>query len=156
DAISILPKTLTLYSGGPEGKLAVTLTGNDSGAQYTLSSSEDLIASVSAAGSVKGLAAGSAIITAAVVGYPAITSACTVQVIKDSPVVTVSPNQNVAFNGEAEFTVFVGPQAYGTTVEIKADMDGDNVFEQTVLNKDTAVFKQKYPEVKVTTVTFKV
>src|SRR5690606_37385682 len=121
DAISILPKTLTLYTAGPEGKLNVTLTGNDTGAQYTLASSDLAIATVSAAGSVKRLAGGSAVITASVVGYPAVTSVCSVQVVKDPPVVTVSPNQNVAFNGEAVFTVSVAPQAYGTTVEIKAD-----------------------------------
>lgn len=156
DAITMNPKSLTLYTGGPEGKLIVTLTGDDSGAQFTLASSNDLIASVSAAGSVKGLAAGSAVLTAAVVGYPAVTSVCSVKVIKDPPVVTVSPNQSIAFNGEAVFTVSVASQAYGTTVEIKADMDGDNVYEQTVLNKETAEFRQKYTEVKTTTVSFKV
>ena len=156
DAISILPKALILYTGGPEEKLTVTMTGNDSGAQYTLASSDIGVATVSAAGSVKGVTAGSAIITASVPFYPEVTSVCSVRVVKDAPVVTVSPNQSVAFNGEALFTVSVAPQAYGTTVEIKADMDGDNVYEQTVLNKDTANFKQKYTEVKSTTVSFKV
>ncbi|MEO6095592.1 MAG: Ig-like domain-containing protein [Fibrobacteria bacterium] len=156
DSLTLTPKSLTLYTGGPEVKLNVTLTGSDTGAHYTLASSNALIASVSSAGSVKGLAAGSAVITASVVGYPLITSICSVKVVKDPPVVTVSPNQNVAFNGEAVFTVSVAPQGYGTTVEIKADMDGDNVYEQTVLNKETADFKHKYTEVKTTTVSFKV
>jgi hypothetical protein len=155
DGINILPKSLTLYTGGPEGKLTVAMTGSDSGAKYTLASSDIGVATVTASGSVKGLTPGTAAIAATVVGYPAVTSVCSVRVVKDPPVITVSPNQNVALNGEAVFTVSVAPQAYGTTVEIKADMDGDDVYEQTVLNKEGADFKQKYSEVKTTTISFK-
>lgn len=156
DAISMLPKVMDLYSGGPEKKLTVTMTGSDSSARYSLVSSDNGVATVSADGSVKGLTAGVATITASVAFYPEIAAVCSVRVVKDAPVVTVGPNQSVAFNGEALFTVSVAPQAYGTTVEIKADMDGDSVYEQTVLNKETADFKQKYTEVKSTTVSFKV
>ena len=157
DGIAITPAKMTLYTGGPTGKISVVMVGSDTGgAQYSLATSDAAIATVDVNGMVKGLAMGVASITASVVGYPAITSTCSVTVVKDVPVVTVSPNQNVALNGDATFTVSVAAQAHGATVEIKADMDGDNVFEQTVLNKDSAEFKHTYSEVKATTVSFKV
>ncbi|MEO7426216.1 MAG: Ig-like domain-containing protein, partial [Fibrobacteria bacterium] len=155
DAITLTPKTLKLYTGGADGQLGVAMTGNDTGAQYSLSSSNALIASVNAAGAVKGVKAGSAVITAAVVGYPAISSVCSVTVITDPPVVTVTPDQTVDYGGEASFSVAV-KQDYGTTAEIKADMDGNGTFEKSVLAKDSATFKATYSEAKIFTLNFEV
>ncbi|MEO7424908.1 MAG: Ig-like domain-containing protein, partial [Fibrobacteria bacterium] len=155
DAITLTPKTLKLYTGGADGQLGVAMTGNDTGAQYSLSSSNALIASVNAAGAVKGVKAGSTVITAAVVGYPAVSSVCSVTVITDPPVVTLTPDQTVDYGGEAAFSVAV-KQDYGTVAEIKADMDGNGTFEKSVLANDTATFKATYSEAKIFTLNFEV
>jgi hypothetical protein len=155
DAITVTPKTLKLYTGGADGQLTVAMTGNDTGAQYSLSSSSAQIASVNATGAVKGLKAGSAVITAAVVGYPAVSSICSVTVITDPPVVTLTLDQTVAYGGEATFSVSV-TQAYGTVAEIKADLDGNGTFEKSVLAKDSASFKATYSEAKVYNLSFEI
>lgn len=155
DAITVTPKTLKLYTGGADGQLTVAMIGNDSGAQYSLSSSNTQTATVNAAGAVKGLKAGSAAITAAVVGYPEVSSICSVTVITDPPVVTLTPDQTVAYGGEATFSVSV-TQAYGTVAEIKADLDGNGTFEKIALAKDTATFKASYAEAKIFNLSFEI
>ncbi|MEO6096490.1 MAG: Ig-like domain-containing protein [Fibrobacteria bacterium] len=155
DAITLTPKILKLYTGGAEGQLTVAMTGNDSGARYSLSSANALIASVNAAGAVKGLKAGATVLTAAVVGYPAVSSICSVTVITDPPVVTLTPDQTVVYGGEASFKVAV-TQQYGTLAEIKADMDGNGTFEKSVLDKDTATFSATYTEAKIYNLSFEI
>jgi len=155
DAIAMEPKALKLYTGGGDGQLKVTLTGSDTGAKYTLSSSNSTVASVSGSGAVQGLKAGSAQITAAVVGFPAMVSVCSVTVITDTPIVAVTPNQTVAYGGEATFKVVV-TQDYGTVAEINADMDGDGAFEKTLLGLDSATFTAIYSQAKTFNVAFQV
>ncbi|MDB5105421.1 MAG: putative internalin [Fibrobacteres bacterium] len=154
--ISLSPSTMSIYSGGDEGKLTVSLIGSDtSGAVYALASSDAAFASVSAEGSVKGWKSGTAYITASVVGYPAISSVCTVTVITDPPIPTITADQTITFGAEAVFDISV-TQANGTVAEIKADMDGDGIYEQTVLAKSTAQFKAKYSQAKTYSLNFQI
>ncbi|HLP41053.1 MAG TPA: Ig-like domain-containing protein, partial [Fibrobacteria bacterium] len=155
DGITLSPKTLNLYAGGATEKITAAMTGNDSGARYILSSSLPGIASVAVDGTVKGWAAGKAVITASVVGYPAILATCTVTVVVDPPVASVTADQNVAYGAEAVFEVSV-TQAHGSVVSIQADMDGDGVLEEMITGKATAQFKRRYTEIKVFNLKFQV
>lgn len=155
DSISLTPKSLRLYTGGAPGQVNVTLFGNDSGAQYALSSSDAAIASVNATGLITPLKPGLALIKASVVGQSDKASQCSVTVVTDTPAVTLSPDQTVAYGGEAVFKISV-TQAYGTVAEIKADMDGNGVYEQTLLAVDTATFRATYNDVKIYELNFQV
>ncbi len=155
DAITLSPKTLRLYSGGADSQLTVTLVGNDSGAKYTLTSSNATVASVKSSGAVQGLKSGIAQITATVVGDSSKTSVCSVAVVTDTPRVSVTPNQAIAYGGEASFKVSV-TQQYGTVAEIKADMDGNGSYEQVLLAMDSVTFRATYSQVKVFDVAFQV
>lgn len=155
DSITLNRKSMKLYTGGEDGQLNVTLFGTDTGAQYSLSSSDLAVATVSGTGSVEGLKPGTALIKASIVGFPDIFSLCTVTVVTDTPSVTLTANQTVAYGGEAVFQIKV-TQEYGSVAEIKADMDGNGVFERTLLGIDTATFRSNYNQVKVFTLNFQV
>jgi endo-1,4-beta-xylanase len=155
--ISMLPKTLTLYTGGATEKVTVTLQGNDPGAKYTLSSSDPLTASVKSDGTVTGIKAGRATISASPVGYPTLVATCDVEVKTDAPVIQLSPSKDttIAYGGQVVFKVSV-TQANGTVAEIKADLDGNGAYDTTVLGKATASFTAKYSTVNTVNTKFEV
>jgi enterochelin esterase-like enzyme len=148
DGITMLPSNMTLYTGGSTDRVAVTLQGNSPGAKFTLSSSNPLIASVKSDGTVEGIQAGKATISASPVGYPGLIASCEVEVITDPPVIALSPTTDttIAYGGQVRFNLTV-TQAHGTVAEIKADLDGNGAYDTTVLGKPAATFTAKYTQV---------
>lgn len=157
EGISMLPSTMTLYKGGDAEKVTVTLKGNSPGAKYSLSSSNPLIAAVKSDGTVEGLQAGKATISASPVGYPDLIASCEVEVITDAPVISLSPSKDttIAYRGQVTFNLTI-TQAHGTVAVIKADLDGNGAFDTTVLGKAAATFTAKYAQLGAVNTQFEV
>jgi|GEM_PF-3733259 len=152
---TLSPKSQTLYTGGEPGKVTINKVGDALDAKHHLGSSDTSIARVDSNGTVRAIKAGEAILKIGVEGNPAVTGECTVRVVTDPPIVTLSADQSIASGQMAVFQVSV-TQAYGNVVSIRADMDGDGEFEQSVPNQVEAEFTRKYETVGIVPVKFQV
>ncbi|MEO6095266.1 MAG: hypothetical protein ABIW76_06210 [Fibrobacteria bacterium] len=143
DSVRLNARTMTLYIGGPDSTLTAKISPDSLTRLGLVWNSSDTTLAKVAAGKVKAIAAGNVFIIASPTGFLGSVDTCRVTVKKDIPTLTTGPDRSVILGGQLVFNLKV-IQEFGGVAALKWDLDGDNVYEDSV-KADTASPKRIYP-----------
>ncbi len=129
--VTLTPDKLTLYLGGDAYKLNAQTSPPDAKVSVIFQSDNDTVAKVAADGTVQPGKAGQASIRVFPAGFPSLFLTCQVTVEIDPPVLDAGSDRDVRPKEIVTFPLTV-TQKNGGVAALKWDLDGDNVWDDSV------------------------
>ena len=141
DSLTLLPKTLKLFTGGETGTLFAKVYPLNLSQEIQWVSSNPATATVDNSGKVSPVSPGTVYILARSLADSVQKDSAVVTVKRDAPLLNAGGDTTISLGKTVIFLPVVAPQEYGIITQFKWDLDGNSTWDDSAITVKSVSFK---------------